>query len=821
MVKKGCLVANALFVLLFALSAGGVWWWALRDLPSLDQMDAHTPRPSVFIYDRNGWLLYEYTGEDGKHTPITLDRVPQTCRNATLATEDASFYHHPGIDWRGILRAGWINLREGRVAAGGSTITQQVVRMRLLGQERYERTLRRKVREAVLALQLERRFDKDAILTIYLNDTYYGNFAYGIEAAAQAYFGKHVWELDTAECALLAGLPQAPAFYNPLINLEAARERQRTVLRLMVRNGFLSAEEADLAARERLHFAATPFRIAAPHFVMYVLHLLESDVADLVRSAPESLHVYTTLDLGVQEIAQRAVINRLEALQATATIDHNVHNAAAVVLDPRTGDILAMVGNRDYFDMATDGAVNVALMPRQPGSALKPITYATAFDPQRAPNGQPLSPATVLSDVPTTFTTGDGKAYMPVNFDRRHVGPISLREALATSNNVLAVKVLQYVGVENMVEVARSLGITSLDDPARYDLTVTLGGGEVTLLELTNAYATFATLGVWHPTRALLRLEDGSGTILWEAPPPRGEQRLDPRVAFMISDILADPDTRAPVFGRYNPLTLAFPAAAKTGTTTNFRDNWTVGYTPELVVGVWVGNTDNTPMRNVSGVDGAGPIWRDIMQGVLRDQRPTWYTPPEGLVRVEICAASGLLPTKLCPYRRLEWFLEGFAPTEYDHSFIELEIDTATGLLADEGCQGPIVKRLYRLPPPEALTWAQENGWPLPPTQSCRAMAMHLPDEAPLTITSPAPNAHYRLSATRPRETQRIPITISGALPRVVRSGVVMVDEQPIAYFRELPFTIFWTLQEGEHTVYAIVDGKSTEHVRFVVWPPK
>ncbi|WP_060687649.1 transglycosylase domain-containing protein [Ardenticatena maritima] len=819
--KKVYVRIAVFFMVTVAAVAVTVWWWALRDLPSIDQLNEQVLRPSIFIYDRHGWLLYEYTGEEGKHAPISLDRVPEACIHATLATEDAGFYHHPGIDWRGIGRAVWLNLREGRLAAGGSTITQQVVRMRLLGDERYERTWRRKVREAVLALQLERRYGKDDILSFYLNDIYYGNFAYGIEAAAQAYFGKHVWELDTAECALLAGLPQAPALYNPLVNLEAARERQRTVLRLMVRNGFLSSDEADLAAHETLHFAASPFKIEAPHFVMYVLHILETEFAEYTRAATQSLHVYTTLDLGIQDVAQRAVINRLEELQATASFDRNVHNAAVVVLDPQTGDIFAMVGNRDYFDVATDGAVNVALMPRQPGSALKPITYATAFDPQHAPNGQPLSPATVLSDVPTTFTTNDGKAYMPVNFDRRHVGPISLREALATSNNVLAVKVLQYVGVEKMVAVARSLGITSLSDPARYDLTVTLGGGEVTLLELTNAYATFATLGVWHPTRALLRLEDGGGRVLWEAPPPPGEQRLDPRVAFLISDILADPDARAPAFGRYNPLTLSFPAAAKTGTTTDFRDNWTVGYTPELVVGVWVGNTDNSSMRNVSGVDGAGPIWRDVMQTVLRDQRPTWYTPPDGLVRVEICTASGLLPTPLCPYRRLEWFLEGYAPTEYDHSFVELTIDAATGLLADEGCQGPFVKRLYRLPPPEAQTWAQENGWLLPPTQSCRAVAVHLADDDTISITSPYPDAHYRLSATRPRDVQRIPITVAGAFPRAVQSGVLLLDGEPIAHFRELPFTLFWTLQEGEHSVYAVVDDKTTETVRFIVQPPK
>ncbi|MDQ7028536.1 MAG: penicillin-binding protein 1C [Ardenticatenia bacterium] len=805
------------------LAGVSLWWWALRDLPDPRTVADGLPTPSARIYDRRGNLLYEVIlPGGGKHVRVSLERIPLALRRATLATEDAAFYQHPGVDWRGILRALRANVRAGRLVAGGSTITQQVARNLLLPpDERRERTWRRKVRESVLALWLERTFSKDELLALYLNTTYYGNFAYGVEAAAQAYFGKHVWELDVAESALLAGLPQAPAEYNPLLNPEAALERRRQVVRLMVNNGFLTPEEGRRVAEAPLDLAATPFPIEAPHFVMYVLGELEARYG---ATAPVEggWRITTTLDVAVQDVAEAAVRRHLTRLREG--FDRRVRNAAVVVMDPTTGEVLAMVGSPDYFDSSVDGAVNAAVMPRQPGSAIKPITYATAFDPARAPNGRPLSPATVLADVPTTFVTRQGTLYRPQNFDRKHVGPISLRTALATSNNVIAVKVLKYVGVEAMVRTARDMGIRSLTDPERYDLTVTLGGGEVTLLELTAAYATLASGGIYRPPVTIVEITDAEGRVILRRRPDRGQRVLDPRVAFLVTDVLADPYARASVFGLYSPLRLDRPAAVKTGTTTDFRDNWTLGYTPDLVVGVWVGNANGEPMRGVSGLDGAAPIWRDVMLNVLRHRPPLPFTPPEGLVRVTVCAASGLLPTPLCPEQRVEWFVAGYEPRRHDASYVTVNVDTATGLLAAPSCTGPVERRVYRVPPPEALRWAQEHGWSLPPTRSCaRTSSRPVASTVDVRITSPVNGTRFKIDPNVPRTTQRLAILLDASRPVEGVEGLLVLDGVLLSRFTSLPFEFFWPLQPGDHMLVARlrVGGEevTTPPVRFTVEP--
>lgn len=801
-------------------------WWLLHDLPDPATIQQRVPGPTAKIYDRHGNLLYEVLPPDetaGARTPVPFERFPLALRQATIATEDAAFYSHPGFDWRGILRAARINLSAGRIAAGGSTITQQVARNLLLEEEeRLSRDPRRKLREIVLAVLLERRLSKDEILELYLNQTYYGNLAYGAEAAAQAYFGKHVWELDIAECALLAGLPQAPALYNPLTDLEAAKARQADVLRLMVKAGYLSPSEAELAAAERLQFAASPFAIEAPHFVMWVLQQVEArHEAALIDGS--GLKITTTLDLGLQDIAEGIVRRRLDELsgRARGTMDRNVRNAALVAMNPSTGEILAMVGSPDYFNQRIDGAVNAALMPRQPGSALKPITYATAFDPSRT--ATPWSPATVVSDVPTTFITGDGKLYEPQNYDRTHHGPITLREALATSNNIVAVKVLEHVGVDAMIRTARDLGITTLNDPERYDLTVTLGGGEVTLLELTGAYATLANNGTYQRPVAILRIEDAQGRVLEQFRPGPGRQALDPRVAALVTDILSDPKARAPAFGEWNPLRLTRPAAAKTGTTTDWRDNWTVGYTPDLAVGVWVGNADNEPMRDVSGIDGAGPIWHDFMQEALKHQRPQPFVRPDGIVEVEVCTASGLLPSALCPQRRRELFLTEQVPTAVDDSYRLVRVDRATGLLAGPACEEEVEERLFRIPPPEALVWAQQNGWPLPPTRTCSGTVAESEsaDGGALVIVTPAPGAVYRLDPSQPAASQRLPLAVRAADGQRHLTGQLLLDGRPLANFETLPFEYLWPLTPGQHRLTALLDSapEAAAEVTFTVHP--
>ncbi|MDH7489083.1 MAG: PBP1A family penicillin-binding protein, partial [Anaerolineae bacterium] len=750
----------ALFVMLtvvgsaLALAALAVLWPL-----SPEGLLAAAPRPATQILDRNGRVLYEILDpQTGRHRNIPLSEIPLYLRQATIATEDATFYSNPGVDVWAIARAAYINLRGGEVLAGGSTITQQVARTLLMSpEERSQRTLWRKLKESFLAYRLARHLSKDQVLELYLNQIYYGNLAYGVEAAAQTYFGKPARELDLAECALLAGLPQSPSAYNPLTNPSAARERQRVVLGLMAKQGYITREQAAEAERETLHFAAAPFPIAAPHFVMYVRERLAAMLPEDVLRAG-GLRVYTTLDLDAQRAAEDAIRRHLAKLaeRKPGEPDHNVRNAAVVALAPQTGDILAMVGSPDYFSAEIDGAVNAALALRQPGSAIKPLTYAAAF-------ARDYSPATMLVDTREAFTTKEGDPYVPLNYDLRYHGPVLLRQALACSYNLIAVKVLQHVGIDALVETARALGITSLDDSERWGLALTLGGGEVSLLELTQAYAAFANGGQVVQARAILRVEDAQGRVIgsWEPASPR--QGVSPQVAFLISDVLSDNTARAPAFGEDSPLRLSRPAAAKTGTTTDWRDNWTVGYTPNLAVGVWVGNADNSPMRDVSGITGAAPIWHDVMEAILRGLPVANFAPPEGVVRVEICADSGLLPNPDCPHRRLEWFIQGREPTQVCDWHRAVPIDRLSGLVAGPNCPPEFVeRRVFTFWPAEALDWVRAQGLPEPPAAPCplhpggQAAA---PEAQGLALVSPDPNGVYRLSRALPAEVQALEVS--------------------------------------------------------------
>ncbi len=797
--------------------------WA--NLPSPGELPRRAAAPSCKIYDRNGQLLFEVIDPHlGKHSPLPLDEIPIALRQATIATEDAGFYTNPGFDLKGMLRALWINLRGGEVLAGGSTITQQVVRNLLLSpQERTQRTLTRKLRETILAWRLTRAYSKDDILALYLNETYYGNMAYGVEAAAQAYFGKSVEELDLAECALLAGLPQAPALYNPLLDPEAARRRQKVVLNLMVRQGYISQEEADLAAAERLKFAATPFPIRAPHFVSYVWSTLERELG-IETLARGGFAVYTTLDVELQDKAQEIIRYRLQSLRERGTPNRNVNNAALVALDPQTGEILVMAGSADYFDTTISGAVNVCLALRQPGSAIKPITYATAFDPAwlNRPDEAvtrwgklPFTPATMLLDVRTSFITREGVGYVPLNYDRQWHGPVLLREALGSSYNLPAVKVLDAVGVERMIAQAQRMGITTFDRSARkFGLALTLGGGEVRLLELTAAYGAFANGGLLVRPVAIRKVVDRGGNVVYAPNPPPHRQVLDPRVAYLITDILSDEWARLPAFGEESSLYIGRPAAAKTGTTTDWRDNWTVGYTPELVAGVWVGNADNTPMHHISGISGAGPIWHDFMIWALKGRPPRPFPRPDGLVEVEICALSGKLPNRYCPHRRRELFIVGTEPREKCDMHRLYRIDAATGLLATAATPPDRVRsRVYAVYPPEAQAWAIEQGIPQPPslpphtTTTDRNTTSRV--APPLEIVSPFQMDRYMLSPSLPLQDQRIPVEARpGSDVRFVQV-TLYVDDKPLASLTRPPYRQWWTLQPGRHRIYAV--GETTD----------
>lgn len=624
----------------------------VRIYPLPDDLNAYVPAPSTRILDRNGRLLYEIVGPGGRRTVVPLAHIPIALQQATLAAEDNSFYRNPGVDPGAIVRSLLLDARLGRAAYGGSTLTQQLVRTILLSPaERNSRTLGRKLHEAALALQLNTRLSKDDILALYLNNVYYGSLSYGVEAAAENYFARPVSSLDLAQCALLAGIPRSPTLYNPLLAPRAALARRRTVLDLMRRNGSITAHQEAIADAEPLALAARTDGILAPHFVLYVAALLEARYG---REALETggLQVTTTLDLGLQQEGEDAVRTQVARLRR----DHNVHDGALVALDPRTGQILAMVGSADYTDGSDDGAVNVALALRQPGSAIKPFTYAAAFA-----RGD-YTPATILEDTSTAFTTREGLPFLPQNYDLQFHGPVSLRTALANSYNVPAVKVLNHVGIPAMLAVAHAAGITTMNDVRRYGLALTLGGGEVRLLDLTDAYGSLEDGGTHHDPVAILQVVDAHGRVLERWEPARGRRAVSPQVAYLITNILSDNAARMPAFGEASPLALDRPAAVKTGTTSDFHDNWTVGYTPDLVAGVWVGNADNTAMRDVTGVSGAAPVWHQFMERALRGLPARDFARPPGIVTETICPASGEPPDAACADRFSEIFLAGTAP---------------------------------------------------------------------------------------------------------------------------------------------------------------
>ncbi len=782
---------------------------------------AASPVPeSTKILDREGRLLYDSAGPgDVQHTYLPLQEIPERLKQAVVATEDASFYSNPGIDLQAIARAALTDLRAGEPRQGGSTITQQLARnLYFAPEERFSASPLRKISEIALALRLDRSMSKDEILEQYLNRVYLGNLAYGVEAASRTYFAKSARDLDLAESALLAGLPQSPAGYDPFTQMDAAKTRQRTVLDRMSAEGYISAEEAEAAWAEPLALNRTPFPMRAPHFTAWVIDELPRLVGE-EAIAGGSLRVYTSLDLDLQQSAQAAVAWHVGELK-----DRNVTDGASVAIDPATGEILAMVGSADYFDDSIHGAVNMALAERQPGSAIKPVVYSAALE-----NG--FTPASPLLDVLTSLPDRHGAPYSPNNYDATFHGVVPLREALASSYNVPAVRVLAAIGIERAVEFGRRLGITSFKDSSRYDLSLTLGGGEVTLLDLTAAYATFAAGGERVEPLAVLRVEDNAGHVIYEARRPSREQALRPDNAYLISDILSDNDARAPTFGLNSPLRLTRPAAAKTGTTSDFRDNWTVGYTPDLAVGVWVGNADNTPMRRVSGIDGAAPIWRDIMETALKEKAPAAFAAPQGIHELVVCVPSGLLPTPYCPRTRLEKFAPGTEPVVQDDYYRPLLVCDATGraVASRAACPGSTSQHIYAFVPLEAVPWARAAGIPLPPVPPYAGGAndgVAGPDGASaiaVTLVAPSDGAVLHVSREIPLAEQALRIE---ALPAAgARFVELFVDAAPIGRADAAPYRVNWQLSEGSHEIRArAVDlaGNETwsQTTRVTVLPP-
>lgn len=705
---KGMLIVlfgAALFLCLASTLAAGVYAYVASKLPSPEELRIRSNTfESTKIYDRNGVLLYEiFDPSGGRRTVVPLGRIPLHLRQATIATEDPTFYNNPGFSPRHILRALWQNLREGEIVSGASTITQQVVKNTFLSPEV---TWSRKIKEAILATEITRRYSKNEILEIYLNQSYYGNMAYGIGTAAEVYFNKPVETLTLAEATMIAGIPQGPAIYDPYTNLAAAKIRQGIVLDLMVKRGYIKREEARQVLSEELHLAPQRIEMKAPHFVVYVREQLEAQYGtEFVYRG--GLRVYTTLDMAMQETAERIVREKVAALA-----DLHATNAALVALNPQNGQILAMVGSADFHNEDIDGQVNVALRLRQPGSSIKPINYVAAFE-------RGWTTATFIMDIETQFPDGANPPYEPHNHDKKEHGAVLVRDALARSLNIPAVKTLQFVTVPGMLEMAHRLGISSLNRQD-YGLSLTLGGGDVTLLEMAAAYGAFANGGRRLRPTPILRIEDSSGRLIDQAAEEAGQQVLDPRHAYLITHILSDNQARLPTFGPNNILELSRPAVVKTGTTDDYRDAWTIGYTPDLVTGVWVGNADNTPMDRVYGSRGAGPIWHDFMEEMLRDIPVREFLVPDGMETAEICPVSGKLRTDKCPPARMEIFVDGTAPQEPCDIHVDVRICSVSDQRASEFCPQNVVRTQYfEAYPPEYRTWAEAHGKPQPPVDSC------------------------------------------------------------------------------------------------------
>lgn len=715
--NSGCflrgLIAMAFLAVISGLCVGSIFVYQYYSIAStLPDVSDLRNRASQFettrILDRNGQTLYEILDPDaGRRTYIPLAQISPNLVAATIATEDKEFYTNPGFDPIAIVRALWQNYVTSGEGGGASTITQQLARALLLSpEERTQRTVTRKAREIILAAEITRRYTKDEIMELYLNEIYYGNLAYGVQAAAETYFGKSAKDLTMGEASFLAGLPQSPAVYDIYTNPEPTLIRQQQVLVLMFTlsndQGCIKVSNSETpicidpitatqAANDMKVYSFRPpsFDARYPHWVNFIRAQLEEqyDAQTIYRSG---FVVYTTLDPVLQDKAQQLVTD-----QVAAMVDNNTHNGALVAIRPSTGEILAMVGSPDFNNDAISGQINMATSPtRQPGSSIKPFTYAAAFE-------KGWTPSTLIWDVPTQFPDGANPPYEPRNYDGKFHGGMTVRVALSNSFNIPAVKALEFVGVyddpntpqkDGLIGMAERLGITSLTRND-YGLSLTLGGGDVSLFDMTAAYSVFANNGQRIPPVSILKITDFAGNVIYEYQPQPGEQVIRAEHAYLISSILSDNNARSLMFGPNSPLNLSFPVAAKTGTTNDIRDNWTMGYNPDLVTGVWVGNADYTPMINSSGLSGAAPVWSQFMEFAvpyLTNGAPSSFKRPDGIMDKVVCKLSGAEPSNLCDNQYTEVFASDQPPLRPGQDLARrVKIDLWTGLESSDACKGP------------------------------------------------------------------------------------------------------------------------------------
>lgn len=637
-------------------------------LPSPKMLTDYPSKLTTQILDRNGKLLYKIY-KDENRTLVTLDSLPPHVKNAFLAAEDKDFYHHKGFSVSGTLRALYKNITDNKTE-GGSTITQQLVKNTLLNNEK---TLTRKIKELILAVEVEYTYNKDKIFEMYLNQVGFGGPAYGIQEAARQYFNIDAKNLNLSQAAFLAGLPQAPSKYSPFGNQpELAKERQKFVLNQMLKLNMINNGDYQKAVDQKLVFNSAKIEINAPHFVMYIKDLLTKDLGENVVNQG-GLVVTTTLDLELQEKVQQIVTSEISNLKK-----YQVSNGAALVTNPKTGEILAMVGSKDYFNLNEDGQVNLTLALRQPGSSIKPLNYALAFE-----NG--YGPGNVIEDKPISFNLPGQEPWAPKNYDGKFHGFVTLRQALGSSYNIPSVILLSKNGIQNLVSLAQKMGITSWDDPRRFGLSMALGSLEVRMIDLATAYSTFANSGITTPLNSIVKIERSNGEKIYLSTCPQkmeaieestsafakdnncsSHQSVSPSTAYLISDILSDNNARTPAFGANSVINIKkTKVAVKTGTSNDLRDNWTFGYTNDFLVSTWVGNNDNAPMSRIaSGITGASPIWAKIFNIILESTpqiAKTDTTAPTELIRVPICILTGTLSCEGCP-TKYEYYKKGTEP---------------------------------------------------------------------------------------------------------------------------------------------------------------
>ena len=764
--------------------------WFSRDLPDPDKIIDRTLAESTKIYARDGsTLLYEVHGEQ-KRTVINLEDIPEHARWATIVVEDKDFYTHKGFNLRRIIASVIIDVIKGRKAQGASTITQQFVKNAILTTEK---SYTRKIRELILAYQIERKFSKDQILKLYFNEIPYGSTAYGIESASQTFLNKSAKDLTIAEGALLAALPQSPSYY--LNHEEDLLQRQQLILKLLRDQEKITEEQYTQAKEEKVAIQAKRESITAPHFVFYVRELLANRYGEKIIEQG-GLKVVTTLDIDHQRSAESAITKGVER-----NTRYGAENAALVSLDTKTGQILAMVGSKDYFDESIDGNVNVTLRPNQPGSSFKPIVYATAFK-------KGYTPETMLFDFATKFKTDSGD-YEPKNYDGGEHGPVTMRQALAGSLNIPAVQTLYLAGIPNVLDTAKDLGYTTLNDPSRFGLSLVLGGGDVTLLEHTSAFATFAREGQRHPPTPILRIEDKNGRVLEEFE-QHETTAIEQQVAQQITDILTDNGARAYIFGTRNSLTLPDrPVAAKTGTTNDFRDAWTMGYTPSIAVGVWVGNNDNSEMKK--GADGsviAAPIWQTYLKDVLKDSPVETFHKPKAektdkpILQGKIEGEEKILVDRVTG-KRIPSSCKDTYPKDFVTEKTYNDIHSILYYVDKDNPRGPIPEhpekdlQFDRFEEP-VRKWAEKNGTltTIPSDESCSLRSQT--NQPVVTIVSPAIGETVSGSS--------MTVTIESASTRAMKRVEYYIDNEKIGTSAALTSSVnIDGLTTGFHTLEVVV----------------